>query len=155
MAARKRDNGFELTLEERDGWLWLGATKPGRFIDIYEKARFRREGELVRSRTETGLQHANLFGNINGGFILAYVDLVISIAPLVKISGKWPRMVTMSASTNFLAPAHPGVPLDAVTEIVAETGSTMWLRGFVEQEGRRVSSFEGVMRKVRDSTEKA
>ena len=43
-------------------------------------------------------------------------------------------------------------PLDAVTEIVKETGKLVFVRGLVEQGEHRVASFSGIVRKMRPSS---
>lgn len=142
-------SGFAFQWEARDGWTWLTGSEPGRFIDIYGPAAFRVEDGKVRGRVETELRHANIYDNINGGFVLAFVDLAISITPVMLGVGVGGRMVTMSAGANFIAPGRISEPLDCITEVVAETGKTILLRGFMEQGDRRIASFDGVMRKIR------
>jgi len=51
-------------------------------------------------------------------------------------------------STQFVGGGDPARPLDAVTEVVRETGKLVFVRGMVEQEGDVVASFSGIVRKM-------
>ena len=46
-----------------------------------------------------------------------------------------------------LVDAQPSEPLDAVTEIVRETGKLVFVRGMVEQTDHQVAAFSGIIRK--------
>ena len=56
--------------------------------------------------------------------------------------------VTLELSTQFVGGGDPARPMDAVTEIVRETGKLVFVRGMVEQEGDIVASFSGIVRKM-------
>jgi acyl-coenzyme A thioesterase PaaI-like protein len=55
--------------------------------------------------------------------------------------------VTLELSTQFVGGGDPARPLDAVTEIVRETGSLVFVRGVVEQDADRIAAFSGIVRK--------
>ena len=57
--------------------------------------------------------------------------------------------VTLELSTQFVGAGQPDQPLDAVTEIVRETGSLVFVRGMVVQEAHVVASFSGIVKKMR------
>jgi acyl-coenzyme A thioesterase PaaI-like protein len=57
--------------------------------------------------------------------------------------------VTVELSTQFVGPGDPAMPLDAVTEITQETGRMMFARGQCVQGDRVVTSYSGIVRKMR------
>ncbi len=136
--------------DEEGFCLWRPAT--GGFIDIYGPVRVRTEGPATaRCRVETGPARANIIGAIHGGFILAYVDQAVFCGPFLL--GRLSRggAVTLSANVTFIAPGTIDRPLDAVVEIVGESGRMMFLRGLMEQDGRTVASFEATLRKLSEA----
>jgi hypothetical protein len=56
--------------------------------------------------------------------------------------------VTLELSTQFVGGGNPQRPMDAVTEIVRETGKLVFIRGMVVQEEDTVASFSGIVRKM-------
>jgi acyl-coenzyme A thioesterase PaaI-like protein len=57
--------------------------------------------------------------------------------------------VTVELSTQFVGGGKPDMPLDAVCEIVRETGSMVFVRGTVVQEDHAVASFSGIVKKIK------
>ena len=55
--------------------------------------------------------------------------------------------VTLDCECRFIGAGAVGKPLDAVTEILRETGRLIFLRGLVEQDGVLVASYSGTIRK--------
>lgn len=141
------DSGFGVA--DAEGFRpWLAPDR-GRFIRIFDDVRVRVEGPaVVRVRVGIGMTEANIGDNIHGGFILAFVDQAPFCATFVL--GRLPPggAVTLSASATFIGPGRIDRPLDAVVEIIGETGRMLFLRGMMEQEGRPVASFEATLRKT-------
>jgi len=116
----------------------------------YGRMLARAEGDHVaRVRFETGRRAANVVGAVHGGFMLSCLDQALFIGPVrmgrLESAG---RAVTLSLSTQFLAPGRPDLPLDCVIEIAGETGKLMFLRGQMEQEGRALLTFQATLRKI-------
>lgn len=127
---------------------WL-VQDQGRFIRIYDSVRVRPEGPAtVRVRVDVGHGEANIADNIHGGFILAFIDQAPFCAAFLL--GRLPAggAVTIGASAAFIAPGRTDTPLDAVVEIIGETGRMLFVRGMMEQDGRNVASFEATLRKT-------
>jgi acyl-coenzyme A thioesterase PaaI-like protein len=118
------------------------------FNAIYGPVRIRIEGAKVRCRVETGQRRSNTLGGVHGGFMLAFLDQVLFLAPatlgLIEIG----RAVTLSQSSQFLAQGRLDEPLDAVVEVVAETGRLLFQRGLMMQGDRMLLSFEATLRKL-------
>jgi uncharacterized protein (TIGR00369 family) len=110
---------------------------------------------LVRPEGENGAvlrmfpahEHSNNAGKVHGGVILSLIDISFVAAVAVHRQGDMPAVVTLDASNQFIAPAVPGRPLDAVAEVLRETGRLVFIRGLVVQDGATVASFSGSLRK--------
>lgn len=94
-------------------------------------------------------KHENLQGIIHGAVTLSLIDIALFTTMHTLGSGNAGPSVTLELSTQFVGAGQPDRPLDAVTEIVRETGSLVFVRGTVEQEEHRVAAFSGIVRKMR------
>lgn len=108
----------------------------------------------VRVRIETQQRHVNGAGFIHGGFLMSFADMAL-------YAGAWHSLkentaVTLTCNTEFLGAGLPGKPLEAICEVLQETGKLIFLRGLVEQEQRPIIAFSATLRKVpRDSHRRA
>lgn len=94
-------------------------------------------------------RHENLQGIVHGAVTLALIDISLFTTMHTIGSGNAGPSVTLELSTQFVGAGQPHRPLDAVTEIVRETGGLVFVRGMVEQEAQAVASFSGIVRKMR------
>lgn len=94
-------------------------------------------------------RHENLQGIVHGAVTLSLIDIALFTTMHNLGSGNAGPSVTLELSTQFVGAGDPARPLDAVTEIVRETGKLVFVRGTVEQEGDRVAAFSGIVRKMR------
>ena len=94
-------------------------------------------------------RHENLQGIIHGAVTLALIDISLFTTMHMIGSGNAGPSVTLELSTQFVGGGKPDEPLDAVTEIVRETGSLVFVRGSVVQEAHVVASFSGIVKKLR------
>lgn len=92
-------------------------------------------------------RHMNLQGIIHGAVTLALIDISLFTTMHTIGGGNAGPSVTLELSTQFVGGGDVGQPLDAVTEIVRETGSLVFVRGTVEQGDSRVAAFSGIVRK--------
>lgn len=98
-------------------------------------------------------RHENLQGIIHGAVTLALID--ISLFTTMHMIGSGPEThgagpsVTLELSTQFVGAGRPDQPLDAVCEIVRETGGLVFVRGSVVQEAHVVAAFSGIVKKMR------
>jgi uncharacterized protein (TIGR00369 family) len=93
-------------------------------------------------------RHENLQGIIHGAVTLSLIDIALFTTMHTLGSGNAGPSVTLELSTQFVGPGQVDRPLDAVTEIVRETGSLVFVRGTVEQDDHRVAAFSGIVRKM-------
>src|SRR3546814_14970513 len=87
-------------------------------------------------------KHENLQGIIHGAVTLSLIDISLFTTMHCIGSGNAGPSVTLELSTQFVGGGDPTRPLDAVTEIVRETGSLVFVRGTVEQEADRIARSE-------------
>jgi acyl-coenzyme A thioesterase PaaI-like protein len=89
---------------------------------------------------------SNLGNVVHGGAVLTFIDMALFAG------GHWAgvdiaRSVTLDLSTQFMAPAKLGLPLDTSVELLRETRRLAFMRGLVEQEGIIVAAWSGTIRK--------
>ncbi len=107
----------------------------------------RREGERCRLRMFPERKHENLQGIIHGAVTLGLIDISLFTTMHVVGSGNAGPSVTLELSTQFIGGGDPKRPLDAVTEILRETGKLVFVRGEVVQDDDRIAAYSGIIRK--------
>ncbi|WP_349511973.1 PaaI family thioesterase [Erythrobacter sp. NFXS35] len=138
-----------------DGWYSWNLTDPTRFnTAVLGEMRVRKEAHLCRLRMFPERRHTNLTNNIHGAVTLGLIDIALFAAMHINGSGEAGPSVTVELSTQFVGAGDPSRPLDAVSEIVRETGRMLFLRGFAVQprdDGGEdiIASFSGIVRKMR------
>ena len=93
-------------------------------------------------------KHENLQGIIHGAVTLALIDISMFTTMHTIGSGNAGPSVTLELSTHFVGGGDPKRPLDALNEIVRETGKLVFLRGQVVQDDDIVASYSGIVRKM-------
>lgn len=110
----------------------------------------RREGERsCRVRMFPERRHTNLLDIVHGAVTLALMDVSLFAAMRTLLSGDAAGSVTLELSSQFIGAGQPGVPLDAVVEVLRETRRLVFLRGQVVQgeADELVAAFSGLVRK--------
>lgn len=107
----------------------------------------RKEGNKCRLRMFPERKHENLQGIIHGAVTLGLIDISMFTTMHVVGSGNAGPSVTLELSTQFIGGGDPARPLDAVTEIMRETGKLVFVRGEVLQEDDCVAAYSGIVRK--------
>ncbi|MBY6128842.1 PaaI family thioesterase [Qipengyuania aquimaris] len=107
------------------------------------------DGRHSRLRMFPERKHENLQGIIHGAVTLSLIDISLFTTMHTLGSGNAGPSVTLELSTQFTGGGKPDMPLDAVTEIVRETGGLVFVRGMVVQEDHTVASFSGIVKKMR------
>jgi acyl-coenzyme A thioesterase PaaI-like protein len=117
------------------------------FLHLFGEIRVRPESAKtarVRFATHRGLR--NFTGGIHGGFLLAVVDQALFVGPTAcgfRAFGG----ATVDVSSQFLATVAIGPEIDAVVEVLRETGRFLFVRGLIEQDGEARLAFSGTVRK--------
>lgn len=151
---RESDNFTSEPLD--DGWVSWNLKDGERFNAFLEPLKVRKEPEQTpgmrrgRLRMVPGIQHSNLGHNVHGAVTLGLIDI-----SLFAIPGQYGALgpgfsVTLDLQTQFIGAGRVDEPMDAVVEIVRETGRLIFLRGLVVQgadDSHLVASFTGTVRK--------
>ena len=140
-----------------DGWVAWNLKQPGYYNAFVEPLSVRREADtpdgrpVARVRMQPASRHANLGNVLHGGATLGFIDValfaslhqfgVLNVGPAV----------TLDLATQFIGPGKLDQPLDALTELVRETGRLAFLRGMLVQgagDAHIVASYTGTIRKA-------
>ncbi len=106
------------------------------------------EGDKCRLRMFPERKHTNLQDMIHGAITLSLIDVSLFAAMRTLTEGDAGPAVTLELSTQFIGAGRPDEPLDAVVEVLRETGRMLFLRGDVVQDDRLVAAFSGLVRKA-------
>ncbi|MEM9501905.1 MAG: PaaI family thioesterase [Pseudomonadota bacterium] len=132
------------------GWYSWNLTDRSRYnTAVLGDMQVRGEGDLCRLRMFPERRHTNLGDNIHGATTLGLIDIALFATMHVIGSGNAGPSVTVELSTQFVGAGDPERPLDAVTEIVRETGRMLFLRGQAVQGDDVVASYSGIVRKMK------
>ena len=144
-----KDDVFDhLPDPENPGWHHWNLKDPTLFNGaVMGKLITRPEGDKCRLRMFPERKHENLQGIIHGAVTLGLIDMSLFTTMHVIGSGNAGPSVTLELSTQFVGGGDPKRPLDAVTEIVRETGKLVFVRGEVVQDEDVVAAYSGIIRK--------
>ena len=92
--------------------------------------------------------HRNVQDAVHGGVTLAFIDVAMFGGGGLLTDQRVARGLTVEVSTQFLGPGDAERPLDALVEVVKETGRMVFLRGTIEQDDDMVAAFSGILRKA-------
>ncbi len=107
----------------------------------------RSEGDKCRLRMFPERRHQNLQGVIHGAVTLGLIDIALFATMHVSGKGAAGPSVTLELSTQFIGSGDPLRPVDALTEIMRETGKLVFVRGEVLQDDDKVAAYSGIIRK--------
>ncbi|MGB7374493.1 PaaI family thioesterase [Pontixanthobacter sp.] len=131
------------------GWFTWDMTDNSRFnMQVMGPLMVRQEGDKCRLRMMPEHRHTNLQDMIHGAVTLSLIDISLFCAMHVLRKSEAGRAVTLELSTQFIGAGKPAEPLDAVVEVMRETGRLMFLRGDVVQGDHLVAAFSGLVRKA-------
>ena len=142
-----------LTAEEtggEDGWYSWNLVDRTRYnTHVLGELQVRGEGDKCRLRMFPKRHHTNLGDNIHGAVTLGLIDIALFATMHMVGHGDAGPSVTVELSTQFVGAGDPSQPLDAVSEIVQETGRMLFVRGQCVQGERIVASYSGIVRKMK------
>ncbi|MDP3906079.1 PaaI family thioesterase [Novosphingobium sp.] len=111
----------------------------------------RKDGDkLCRVRMFPERRHTNLLDMVHGAITLALMDVALFASMRILLEGDAAGSVTLELSSQFIGAGRPGVPLDALVEVMRETKRLVFMRGTVvqgEADDHMVASFSGIVRK--------
>lgn len=139
--------------EDHPGWFTWNLTDETRFNAqtmgrMLTRIEDRADGvRVARLRMFPERRHSNLLDAVHGGITLALIDISLFSAMRTLLSGDAAGSVTLDLSTQFIGAGRLGEPLDAVVEVLRETGRLVFLRGLVVQGDDTIAAFNGTIRK--------
>jgi acyl-coenzyme A thioesterase PaaI-like protein len=134
---------------ENPGWnRWMMADGTRYNEAVLGKQIVRVEGEnTARLRMFPAHVHGNSGGRVHGGIVLGFADVSLFAAIHALRGVDAGRSMTIELSAQFIGAGDLAKPLDAVVELLRETGRMAFLRGLVVQGDDIVASFSGTIRK--------
>ena len=134
---------------ENPGWQRWRVTDKNRFNEaVLGKQVARIEGPTTaRLRMWPTPIHGNVGGNVHGGIVLALADISLFSTLYLLRGVDAGRSVTIDLSTQFIGAGDLSRPLEAVVELLRETGRMAFLRGLIVQADDIVASYGGTIRK--------
>jgi len=142
--------GFTLEASpDHPGWQRWRLNDPTTFNEtVLAPVLVRRESEsTARVRIHPRQGHHNNGGHVHGGVTLALIDVALFAAARVLRDIDAAGSVTIGLESQFIGAGDMARPLDAVVEVLRETGRMVFLRGLVMQDEDIVASFSGTTRK--------
>jgi uncharacterized protein (TIGR00369 family) len=135
--------------EDHPGWYTWNIIDETRFNHaVMGPMLIRLEGDKCRVRMTPERKHSNLQDMIHGAVTLALIDISLFAGMRTLTDNEGARAVTLELSTQFIGAGRMEEPLDAVVEVLRETGRMVFMRGQVEQGDHLVASFSGLVRKA-------
>lgn len=134
---------------ENPGWnRWMMADT-SRFNEaVLGKQIVRAEGpDTARLRMFPQHIHGNSGGRVHGAIVLGLADVSLFSAMYVLRGVDAGGSMTIDLTAQFIGAGDLAKPLDAVVELLRETGRMGFLRGLVVQDDEIVASFTGTIRK--------
>ena len=140
--------------KDHPGWLRWRLSDPALFNEAVLGPMLVRAENVgtLRARIIPQHHHTNNSGNVHGAVTLALIDIALFAAMKVLRDVDAAGSVTLGIDTQFIGAGNAALPLDAVVEVLRETGRLGFLRGLVVQaapEGGEtlVASFSATIRK--------
>jgi uncharacterized protein (TIGR00369 family) len=91
-------------------------------------------------------KHANGAGAVHGGMLMTLADQVFGAS--VQKAALGAKVVTVSLTTQFVAPAQIGVWIEGEAEIVRQTRSLVFVTGQLFQNGKAVLMASGIWKRM-------
>lgn len=134
---------------ENPGWnRWMMADGTRYNEAVLGKQIVRVEGKnTARLRMFPTHVHGNSSGRVHGGIVLGFADVSLFAAIYALRGVDAGRSMTIDLSAQFIGAGDLAKPLDAVVELLRETGRMGFLRGLIVQDDDIVASFSGTIRK--------
>ncbi len=136
-------------IPEKPGWYTWNVIDETRFNHaVMGPMMLRIEQDKCRVRMSPERKHSNLQDMIHGAVTLSLIDISMFAGMRTLTDNEGARAVTLELSTQFIGAGRMDAPLDAVVEVLRETGRTIFMRGHVEQGDHLVAAYSGLVRKA-------
>lgn len=103
--------------------------------------------KTARCRIFPKRHHLNASNTIHGALMLGLMDVTLFSTYHMVRNRDAAGSSTIDLSAQFISRANPTSPLDAVVEVLRETGRLCFLRGTLMQDEMIVAAYSGTIRK--------
>lgn len=131
------------------GWMtWGGGQDPfetllGPFCYKVE------EDGRIRAAFQPQRHHLNGGNALHGGALMSFADFALFAIAHHSLIPAGQHAVTLSFNSEFLSAGGIDAPVEAVGEVMKETGSVIFVQGRLVQAGRPLLAFSGVLKKIK------
>ena len=134
---------------EHPGWLRWRLTDESLFNEaVIGPILIRQESEdTARVRIFPRPEHRNNGHNVHGAVSLALIDIGLFAAMKLLRDVDAAGAMTLGLDSQFIGRGDPARPLDALVQVLRETGRLGFLRGTVVQDDDLVAAFSATIRK--------
>ncbi len=134
---------------EHPGWLTWTVADERRFNGhAIGKLIARAEDDgKVRVRMFPDIRHANVQDRFHGAAVLSLIDVALFATAQIGNGVQAGGSVTLDLSCQFIGSGSLDTPIEAVSEVLRETGRLIFLRGLVVQDEHLLASFTATVRK--------
>jgi len=132
---------------ENPGWYRWDLTDQTRFnSQVMGNLLVRTDSEdTARLRMIPERLHSNLLDGVHGGVTLSLIDIALFATAQTVLGVPGSGAVTLDVECKFIGAATIGKPLDAITQVLRETGRLAFMRGLVEQDDTLIASYSGTI----------
>lgn len=120
---------------------------PGTFGEAAGPFYFREAGKTPGVGFFSEQRHRNIQNFVHGGALLTLADIAL-FDICARARGQVFRAVTVSLSSEFLAPGPIGAFIEATGEMTGGGKSLMFCRGLVSADGKALLSFAGILKAI-------
>ncbi len=101
----------------------------------------------VRAAFQPVRQHLNGAGAVHGGALMSFADFALFAIARDAIKDL-PGVVTLTMNSEFIAAGGLQGWIEAEGEVLKETGSLVFVRGLLKQNGKTLFAFSGTLKKL-------
>ena len=119
----------------------------GGFMAFNGPLYLRHQGDDVRFGLRVEPRHCNPMGNLHGGMMASFCDMLLPLSVHRKSAGLGQRFLpTISLQIDYLAPAPLGCWIEGTAELLRATRTLVFAQGLVTADGEPCARASGVFK---------
>ena len=117
------------------------------FIEVNGPLYLRQQGDQVRLGLRVEPRHVNPMGNLHGGMMASFCDMLLPLSVHRKSQALGQRFLpTISLKIDYLAPAPLGCWIEGTADLLRATRSLVFAHGLVTADGEPCARASGVFK---------
>ena len=104
------------------------------------------QGGVVKFGMRVQERHINPMGNLHGGMMASFADMLLPCAPMYQGTGERRFLPTISLQIDYLAPSPLGAWVEGEAQVLRTTRTMVFAQGLVTADGVPVARTSGVMK---------